>query len=55
MNIEYTNVMKNQVDIYKLYESLGWNKFLDLNETQLRTAMKNSYKVVYAYDGEKWV
>lgn len=55
MNIEYTPKLISQVDLYSLYEGLGWNSFLQLNQEQLEKAMEQSWYVIYAYDGGKLV
>lgn len=55
MKIEYTTKLKSQEDLFSLYESLGWNDFLKLNEEQLMRAMNQSWHVIYAYDKEKIV
>lgn len=55
MDIEYTTKLKNQKDIYSLYQCLGWNNFLKLNEEQISKAMEQSFHVLYAYDKEKLI
>ncbi|ACQ53209.1 GNAT family N-acetyltransferase [Clostridium botulinum] len=55
MRIEYTTKLIMQEDLHSLYESLGWNSFLQLNQEQLAKAMEQSWYVIYAYDGEKLV
>ena len=55
MVINYTSELKNELDLYILYESMGWNAFLKLNERQLNQAMKRSWLVIYAYEGENLV
>lgn len=52
MNIEYRTNPKRIEDIYLLYESLGWNSFLQLSQEKLTKAMKQSWYVIYAYDKE---
>lgn len=55
MEIKYTTKTKAKGDIYSLYECLGWNDFLKLKEEQLEKAMEQSFRVIYAYDGENLV
>lgn len=55
MKIKYTIKLANQEDIYSLYECLGWNDFLQLNQKQLLKAMEQSWYVIYAYDDGKLV
>ncbi|PIH02830.1 GNAT family acetyltransferase [Clostridium combesii] len=55
MRIEYTTKLIMQEDLHSLYEILGWNNFLRLNQDQLAKAMEQSWYVIYAYDGEKLV
>lgn len=55
MNLIYTEQPNNSDDIYSLYESLGWNDYLDLSKEQLAKAMKGSFYVLYAYDDEKLI
>ncbi len=52
MSIEYTTKLIMQEDLHSLYEILGWNNFLRLNQEQLAKAMEQSWYVIYAYDGE---
>lgn len=55
MRIEYITKLKQQKDIYFLYESLGWNSFLQLNQEQIINAMEQSWYVIYAYDGDNLI
>jgi ribosomal protein S18 acetylase RimI-like enzyme len=55
MEIKYTSILRSQEDIYTLYEGLGWNDFLKLSQEKLVIAMKQSWHVIYAYDGDKLV
>ncbi|MBY6952179.1 GNAT family acetyltransferase [Clostridium botulinum] len=55
MSIEYTTKLIMQEDLHSLYEILGWNNFLRLNQEQLAKAMEQSWYVIYTYDGEKLV
>jgi len=55
MMIEYTTKLKQQKDIYSLYESLGWNSFLQLSQEKIVNAMKQSLYVIYAYDGDNLI
>lgn len=49
----YLNEQKCEKDVFKLYENMGWNDYLQLDLSQLNQAMKNSYYVLYVYDDEK--
>lgn len=49
----YLNEHKCEKDVFKLYESMGWNDYLQLDLSQLNQAMENSYYVLYVYDDEK--
>ncbi len=40
MAIIYTSELKNELDLYKLYDELDWNNFLKLDASQLNQAMK---------------
>jgi ribosomal protein S18 acetylase RimI-like enzyme len=55
MSINYTSELKNELDLYKLYEEFDWNDFLKLDASQLNQAMKQSWLVIYAYDGDNLV
>ncbi len=55
MNIKYTTKLKQQEDIYFLYERLGWNNFLKLNQEQIVNAMQESWYVIYAYYEDKLI
>lgn len=55
MEIKYTTKLKQQEDIYSLYESLGWNSFLQLNQEEIVNAMEQSWHVIYAYDKDKLI
>lgn len=55
MNIEYLTEAKSPKDIYKLYEELGWNDYLNLSQDALVRAMENSYKVIYVYDEDSLI
>lgn len=55
MEIKYTTKLKQQEDIYFLYERLGWNNFLKLNEAQIANAMEQSWYVIYAYTEDKLI
>ena len=53
--IQYTTEPKHDADIYGLYEVLNWNAYLKLDATKLAQAMKQSWLVIYAYDGDALV
>lgn len=55
MEINYTTKLSTPQSLYFLYESLGWNNYLQLNQAQLAKAMEHSWYVIYAYHGEKLV
>jgi N-acetylglutamate synthase-like GNAT family acetyltransferase len=55
MAIIYTSELKNELDLYKLYNELDWNDFLKLDASQLNQAMEQSWLVIYAYDGDNLV
>ena len=55
MAIIYTSELKNELDLYTLYDELDWNDFLKLDASQLNQAMKQSWLVIYAYDGDNLV
>lgn len=55
MAIIYTSELKNDLDLYKLYEELDWNEFLKLDASQLNKTMEQSWLVIYAYDGDTLV
>lgn len=52
MAIIYTSELKNELDLYKLYEELDWNEFLKLDASQLNKAMEQSWLVIFAYEGD---
>lgn len=49
MRIEYALI--NPADIYDLYERLGWNQYVNLDQEKLNQVMAGSYHVVYVYAG----
>lgn len=55
MNYEILEVLKDSLDLYKLYGELGWNKYLKLPKEQLNKAMENSWYVLYIYDGDQLI
>ena len=55
MRFEFLEKGKKPGDICSLYESLGWKKFLDIDNFSLEKAMKNSLLVIYAYESDKLV
>ncbi|APQ73634.1 hypothetical protein [Clostridium botulinum] len=52
MRIEYTTKLIMQENLHSLYDILGWNSFLRLNQEQLTKAMEQSWYIIYAYDGK---
>lgn len=55
MDYEVVETLRNPSDLYKLYEELGWNKFLKLSEELLNQAMENSWYVIYLYDKDELI
>lgn len=55
MGVSYSTSLSSAEELYTFYESLGWNDFLQLNKDQLVQAMKQSWYVIYVYEGEKLV
>ena len=55
MNIKYITNLKKNEDIFCLYERLGWNDFLKLNQEQLVKAMGQSWYVIYVYDEDRLI
>lgn len=55
MTIEYRTELPRKEDLYRLYEQLGWNQFLNLNPDQLIKAMQGSVYSIYAYSGNTLV
>lgn len=45
-------VLKNDEDIFNLYESLDWNREIKKSHEALLNVMTNSYYLVYVYDQE---
>jgi len=55
VSITYKYDLQKKNDLFKLYEILGWNSFLKLSSDNILKAMKQSFLVVYAYDGDKLI
>jgi len=55
MEIHYSTKLTTRESLFSLYESLGWNNFLQLNKEQLAKAMEQSWYVIYAYHEKKLV
>ena len=49
MEISFKTSLPEKEDLYALYEHLGWNDFLKLDQEALIKAMEGSYLSVYAY------
>ena len=55
MNYKYTSNLPSEADLFELYESLGWNDFLNLPPKRLLQAMKQSIYAVYVYSDDKLI
>lgn len=55
MNIKYTSELPTADSIYGLYEHLGWNAFLQLDQDRLLAAMRLSWYAIYAYHGSRLI
>lgn len=55
MEVEYRTELPEKEALYTLYDHLGWNDYLKLDENQLLEAMKGSSYAVYAYSGSQLV
>lgn len=55
MKIRYSTEIPAKEELFALYDSLDWNSFLQLDANQLLTAMKQSWYVIYAYDGNRLI
>ncbi|NLW16926.1 MAG: GNAT family N-acetyltransferase [Firmicutes bacterium] len=51
----YTENLRSPLDLYELYERLGWAEFLQLDAEQLAKAMEGSWYVLYVYDGDRLI
>lgn len=49
--METSLILKNDSDLFGLYEELGWNSVLGLSSAELAMAMSGSHCAVYVYDG----
>jgi len=49
------NKLKNDKDIYDLYESLDWNKYIRKSNEELLEIMEGSFYVVYVYDEDRLI
>ena len=49
MEISFKTSLQEKEELYALYEHLGWNDFLKLDQEALIKAMEGSYISVYAY------
>ena len=50
MEYEWSETEKGKGDLFLLYQSLGWQQFLNLEASTLDQAMNNSLFVLYVYD-----
>ncbi|MGG4397072.1 GNAT family N-acetyltransferase [Paenibacillus thiaminolyticus] len=55
MTIRFTKEAPSALDLYQLYEALGWNDFLKLPKESLHQAILQSGLAMHAYDGERLV
>lgn len=55
MNLTYTTELPTKENLYRLYDSLGWNDFLKLSPDQLLAAVKQSWYSIYVYSGEELI
>lgn len=55
MQINYTYNLPDADALYNLYETEGWNEFLQLPKEILLKAMEQSWRVVCAYDHDELV
>lgn len=53
--MKYTENLKSPLDLYDLYQRLGWAEFLQLDTEQLARAMEGSWYVLYVYDGGRLI
>lgn len=53
--MRYTESLKSPLDLYELYQQLGWAQFLQLDAEQLAKAMEGSWYVLYVYDGDRLI
>lgn len=55
MELRYTTGFPEKVDLYALYEVLGWNDYLEVSPEQLLMAIKKSWYSIYVYSENKLV
>lgn len=55
MEIRYKTEHPQKEKLYELYEKLGWNEYLKLEENDIYKAMEGSYYSVYAYIDESLI
>lgn len=53
--LTYRSELPKKEDIYKFYETIGWNKELGLSAQELLFAMKGSFHCIFVYDDEKLI
>ncbi|MBN2172612.1 MAG: GNAT family N-acetyltransferase [Bacteroidales bacterium] len=51
----YTTEIPDKVLFYSLFETTGWNDQYQLNADELMIALKNSWYMISAYDGDRLV
>jgi len=55
MEYEWLDNEKKKGDLFLLYQSLGWQDFLQLNRYTLKKAMDNSWLVLYVYEKDRLI
>lgn len=55
MEIHYTAELAPEESIFRLYERLQWNDFLQLDPQQLGIAMKQSWYSLYVYQDKELI
>lgn len=55
MNLSYKEGIPDKGQLFELYEALGWNDFLKLEEDQLFKAMQHSWHIVAVYDNNQLI
>lgn len=55
MKYEFIYQEKKDGNLFELYRSLEWQQYLKIDADSLKTAMKNSFRIIYVYDGDKLI
>lgn len=53
--IRYLNKLPDKPDLFRLFQTTGWNEFYRLSDSDLHDAGARSWHVLSAYDGDKLV